>query len=114
MSPLSTITPVLYVDRNHLLTGDVPLSKNCILTTLPAFLREKEVAEKVGSKIEAWMKECRLALVVEYDAKSFDEPDPNWKGGKSRKLEEWARELTFFSYFALWLARPTTFTFWAM
>jgi len=107
----SVIAPVRYTDRAKALNSEIQLGDSIQLTRCPRHLSTESVFQRIGNSAEAWVKACDFALSVEYDASSFQDIDPNWKGPEPRTKEAWATELIYLSYLALWLTRPTEFEF---
>ena len=114
MAKWSTIAPLHYWDRTRLLTSGFSFTNDCSLSPTPAWLRSKETLDRVSDKASTWIKDSSVSIVVEYEATSAGDLDPNWQGKPPRTKEAWATELIYLVYFSLWLSHPTEMTFSSM
>jgi len=112
MAKWCTIAPIHYSDIQKKIDLPYELGNSTCLVLKPDWLIEDAMTEYLDySKRERLVEEDQYAIQVTYDADSYGEPDPDWKGKFPRSLQDKAVELINLSNIAIWLSNPCDFRY---
>ncbi len=104
-----TIAPInlAYNSRNVRLTKELDLGSGVSFTYVPSWLNKLDGLNDLGIHNKELLEEAMYILKLEYEASSMGDPDPEWKGRKSRSKQHNALEKLQIANFSLWLIKPS-------
>jgi hypothetical protein len=113
MAKWYTICPINpnYNSRNVRLTKALDLGHNIHFTIIPNWLNKLIGFEDLSLYHRQRIEDTQYMLVLEYEAGSLGEPDPEWRGEKLRSKQEMALEKIIIANLALWLTKPSLLGF---
>jgi hypothetical protein len=102
--PWQTVLPLSHLTvpsgQEVAFAGDVVLGRSPDWVPTETMLKDCSTWDRTSAET------ATAALVARYEATSFGDPDPNWKGPKPRSIQETKGELCLLANLALWIARP--------
>jgi hypothetical protein len=78
-----------------------------VVQEVPEWVKKDSLFEHPSRHDRQSTLEAKHALVAEYEASSIGEPDPAWKGGEPRSIQEGNHEAAMLGNMALWLVQPS-------
>lgn len=107
-----SVAPVEYRHPEGALELPFDFGHGVILTRKPEWLTDEGITKHLGYVHRERLADSGpYALVVEYDAASLGDTDPDWKGSKPYSKQASALERMWLVELALWIARPSGLTF---
>ena len=112
MAKWCTIAPILYSDIEKKIALPFELGNGVHLIPLPDWLKEDTMTEYLNyNKRDQLINYANYAIEVTYDANSYGEPDPDWKGKDPRSLQNRAVEFIHLCNIAIWISNPCDFRY---
>jgi Apea-like HEPN len=112
MEQWCVVGPIYDLRIDGSLRDPVEFSGGVKLCKIPEWVKNEQFARSLNSRQrERLLKNVEFAFIAEYEAESFNDPDPEWKG-KGAVTKAGRKEALFaFANLALWLARPSAARF---
>jgi len=97
---------VAVVEYPFELVVPVSLANGVVISAIPDWIRDKEMMEGLGLLDHNYLQACRYALVKEYEASSFGDPDANSNDNPPKSKQFTALEAVLLADLSLWVANP--------
>jgi hypothetical protein len=90
----------------------IPFGKKFVLQDVPPWLINDEgTMAGLSERDRRLVLGCKHALVSEYEACAFGEPDPEWQGKKPRGIQSTRFDAAILANFCIWLIHPSSVGF---
>jgi len=89
----------------------IPFGNGFVLQHVPEWVKKEPILKDIRRTEREWIVAGKHALVAEYEAVALGEPDPDWKGEKSRAIQEAKVETAILANIALWVTQPAAVYF---
>lgn len=88
-------------------------SEQVSIRPIPEWVRHADTVDELRPQLREKIESdgSRHCIGVEYQADAFGSPDPSWKGDPPWSMQDTAAQWIRSAHLALWLARPTGFSF---
>ena len=101
-----------YWDNASEITEPIKFSNNVSLEPLPEWIKTEKALKHLGwSRRQTIRKFSAFCFVIEYEASSLGDPDPDWKGISPRSKQEKAIEDIQLANLALWISIPSRLSY---
>jgi len=90
----------------------IPFGKKFVLQDMPSWLlADKATMADLNRCDRALVLDSKHALISEYEACAYGEPDPEWKGKNPRGIQSTHFEGAILANFCIWLIQPSSVGF---
>ena len=105
-----TVVPLHHLDVGA--SATIPFGKNFVLQDIPSWLtKDTGIMADLSRKDRTLILESKHALVSEYEACAYGDPDPEWQGKNPRGIQSVRFQQAILANFCIWLLQPSSVGF---
>lgn len=105
-----TVVPLHHLDVGA--SARIPFGKKFVLQDMPSWLiQDKTIMAELNGQDRTLVLGSKHALISEYEACAYGEPDPEWKGKNPRSIQSTRFDEAILANFCIWLIHPSSVGF---